>query len=103
MGASCSHPATVAAAPVQPAQDILVLVEQINVMNSNSNTEMGRLKRILSRNSRIIKKRIEDYENKLKDADESSPATAIWRAEKQRAEGLLHMLMRMQVPLAYMA
>ena len=103
MGSSCSHPAAVAVSPVQPAQDILVMVEQINMMNTSSDGEFARLKRLLSRNSRIIKNRIEEYEEKLKDADESNPATTIWRVEKERAEGLLNMLTRMQVPLAYMA
>jgi hypothetical protein len=100
MGSSCSQPAAVS---VQPAQEILVLVEQINMVSGHSNTEMRLLKRTLARNSAALKKRMEIYEGKLKDADEANPATAIWRAEKQRTEEMLKRVLRMQVPLAYMA
>lgn len=99
MGSSCSQPAPVA---VQPAQEILVLVEQINMVSGHSNAEMRLLKRTLARNSILLKKRIEGYEQKLKDADEVEPTTAIWRAEKERSEHLLKTVLRMQVPLNYM-
>jgi len=98
MGSSCSQPAS-----VQPTQEILVLAEQINMVSGHSNSEMRLLKRTLSRNSAIIKKRIESYEEKLKDTDPENPAATIWRVEKERAEQLLNMIHRMQVPLAYMA
>lgn len=100
MGSSCSQPAAVA---VQPAQEILVLVEKINMVSGHSSVEMRLLKRTLARNSAMLKKRIQSYEDKLKDADEADPTTAIWRAEKDRAEGLMKMLIKMQVPLNYMS
>jgi len=100
MGSSCSQPAAVA---VKPAQEILVLVEQINMVSGHSNVEMRLLKRTLSRNSNMLKKRIDSYEEKLKDADEANPTTALWRAEKARAEVLLKTVLKMQLPLAYMA
>ena len=99
MGSSCSHPT----AAVKPAQEILVLVEQINMVSGHSNVEMQLLKRTLARNSSMLKKRIEAYAEKLKDADEANPATAIWRAEKQRSEQLLKTVIRMQIPLSYMS
>ena len=80
-----------------------MLVEQINMVSGHSNVEMRLLKRTLARNSNMLKKRIESYEQKLKDADEANPATAIWRAEKERSEQLLKTVLRMQVPLTYMA
>jgi len=100
MGSSCSQPAAVA---VKPAQEILVLVEQINMVGGHSNVEMRLLKRTLSRNSNMLKKRIDSYEEKLKDTDEANPTTALWRAEKARAEVLLKTVLKMQLPLAYMA
>ncbi len=97
MGARCSQPV----AP--PAQEILVLVEQITMVSGHSSTEMRMLKRMLARNTSILKKRIDAYEEKLKDADEANPATAVWRAEKERAQELIKKLRQMQLPLAYMA
>lgn len=99
MGSSCSQPA----AAVQPTQEILVLVEQINMVSGHSNVEMRFLKRTLARNSSMLKKRIQIYAEKLKDADEANPATAIWRAEKERSEQLLKTVIRMQIPLNYMS
>ena len=99
MGSTCSQPV----APQQPpAQEILVLVEQINMVSGHSNAEMRLLKRMLSRNSSILKKRIEGYEEKLSSADPDNPATTVWRAEKGRAEEVLRTVLKMQVPLAYM-
>jgi hypothetical protein len=98
MGSTCSQPTA-----VQPAQEILVLVEQINMVSGHSNREMLLLKRMLSRNSTQLKKRIEDYKEKLKDADPDSPVSIVWRTEKERAEELMKKLLRMQLPLAYMA
>jgi len=98
MGSSCSQPL-----PPQPAQEILVLVEQINMMSGHSNVEMRLLKRTLARNSLLLKKRLESYEQKLKGVDDTHPAAAVWRAEKQRTENLLKTVLRMQTPLAYMA
>ena len=99
MGSSCSQPT----AAVQPAQEILVLVEQINMVSGHSNVEMRLLKRTLARNSNALKKRIEMYQEKLKDADEASPATAVWRAEKERAENLLKTVVRMHGSLNLMS
>jgi hypothetical protein len=99
MGSSCSQPA----APLQPAQEILVLVEQVTMMNTRSNTEVRALKRLLGRNSADLKRRIRSYEEKLKGMDKESPAAKIYAAEKLRTEELLKALLRMQTPLAYMA
>ena len=101
MGASCSHPTSVKSHSAP--KEILVLVEQINMVSGHSNAEMRLLKRTLTRNSNMLKKRIEGYEEKLKNADEANPATAIWRTEKERSEQLLKTVLRMQIPLGYMA
>jgi hypothetical protein len=97
MGARCSQPV----AP--PAHEILVLAQQITMVSAHSSREMRMLRRMLTRNISILKKRIETYEEKLKDADETNPATTVWRAEKERAEELIKKLRQMQLPLAYMA
>ena len=73
------------------------------MVSGHSTAEMRMLKRMLARNTSILKKRIDAYEEKLKDADETNPATAVWRAEKERAEELIKKLRQMQLPLAYMA
>jgi GTP1/Obg family GTP-binding protein len=73
------------------------------MVSGHSNTEMRLLKRVLSRNSSVLKKRIESYDEKLKNADPESSVTTVWRAEKGRAEELLKNMLKMQLPLAYMA
>lgn len=102
MGSACSQP-TASVASVQPSQEILVLVEQINMVNSRPNSDVLQLKRMLSRNSSVLRKRIAGYEEKLKGIDHDSPAGKIYIAEIERAEDLLKKLLRMQIPLAYMA
>lgn len=100
MGSSCSQPEAVA---IRPAQEILVLVDKINIVSGHSKSEIQLLKRILSRNSAILKRRIEEYEEKLTDAGEENPTTEIWRAEKKRAEGMLKLIMHMRMPLAFIS
>jgi len=100
MGASCSQPAI---DTVKPAQEILVMVDHINIVSGHSTAEMRLLRVTLARNSRILKKRIANYELKLKGADEAEPVTAVWRAEKGRTEELLKKIQQMQAPLAYIA
>jgi hypothetical protein len=79
-----------------------VVVERLTMVSGHSNAEMRLLKRMLSRNSAILKKRIEGYEKKLRELEEESPEAENCRTEKQRAEDLMLTVLRMQQPLAYM-
>lgn len=73
------------------------------MVNGRSNPEMLQLKRMLSRNITVLKKRIAGYDHKLKGIDPQSPAGKIYIAEKLRTEEVMKNLMRMQTPLAYMS
>ena len=99
MGVSCSQPNTVAQPPIQ---EIMVFVDQINMVDTYSTTEMRMFKRNLAHNNSILRKRIAAYEEKLKEMDEANPVAKIYRAEKERAKELVKRLVHVQTALAYM-
>ena len=98
MGAYCSQQAAVRE---ERPQEISVLIEQINIRQTRSHSELFMMKNQLRRNACILKKRIASYEQQMKDS--SDPRLNTFVSEHARSNELLKTVLRMQAVLELIA